>query len=235
MFDHVTPINVIFFILYWVVFLYSVILHEFAHGYASYRLGDPTALKAGRLTLKPLPHIDPFMSVLLPVTLAIASQGEFIFGGAKPVPTNPFAYRNQRRGMFISAAAGPLTNLVLAVIFALLMKLSLALGGGGDVPLNAQFFSACMVMNIMLGFFNLLPIPPLDGSHLLSTILPRGASMAYERLRPFGMIILLLVLVIPPSADLVGKLVVKAARLFLAALAVRWAPASSPMDILGLD
>ncbi|HOX06307.1 MAG TPA: site-2 protease family protein [Planctomycetota bacterium] len=222
----------IFFGLYWVVFVYSIVLHELAHGYSSFRLGDPTALKAGRLTLNPVRHIDPFMSVLLPVVLAVSSQGTFVFGGAKPVPINPFLYRNMRSGMLTSAACGPLTNLVLAVVFALLMKLSLLMNAG-DGSLNAKLFSACMILNLMLALFNMLPIPPLDGSHMLSAVLPRDLREAYERMRTFGLIILILLLVLPFSSSVIGWAMKGGARLFLWALNIRGGlPAYSSLDIL---
>ncbi len=223
----------VFFGLYWVVFVYSIVLHELAHGVSSLRLGDPTALKAGRLTLNPVPHIDPFMSIALPLVLAFTTQGAFIFGGAKPVPVNPYMYRNVRSGMFISAASGPLTNLLLATVFALLMKLSMALKGG-ETSLNAEFFSACMVLNLFLALFNLLPIPPLDGSHMISAVLPRELREPYERLRPFGLMILMGLLIVPVTGDAIGWVIIRGARVFLWALSIHGGlPAWGPMDLLG--
>jgi Zn-dependent protease len=227
------PLGYIFFGLYWVVFVYSIVLHELAHGYSSYHLGDPTAWKAGRLTFNPVRHIDPFMSVLLPLVLALGSHGAFIFGGAKPVPINPYLYYDVRSGMFLSAGSGPLTNLTLATVFALLMKLSLALKGG-EGSLNAEFFSACMVLNLVLALFNLLPIPPLDGSHMLSAVLPRHISEAYERLRPFGLMLLLVLLVVPVTGSAIGAVIGKASDLFRWALHIQGPlPAYGPMDLLG--
>jgi len=177
------PLGLAFFILYWVVFIYSIVLHEVAHGYSSYLLGDPTAWKAGRLTLNPLRHVDFFFSILMPVIFYLTAGVPF--GGAKPVPVNPYLYRNLRWGSLASAAAGPLTNLVLAACFSVLFLLFKA-PPGGHPSLTGSFLANCLVLNVFLGVFNLLPVPPLDGSHVLAALLPRSMREVYGRFQAMG-------------------------------------------------
>jgi len=162
-----------------VALILSIVLHEVAHGYAANWLGDPTARLSGRLTLNPLPHIDPLGSVIVPALLLFSSAG-FIFGWAKPVPYNPYNLNNQKWGEAIVSAAGPLTNLLLAFIFAVLIRMAIPLG------LSASFIeiaSYIVFINILLAFFNLIPLPPLDGSKILESVLPYQLSMKY---REFG-------------------------------------------------
>ncbi|MCA9353889.1 MAG: site-2 protease family protein [Candidatus Kaiserbacteria bacterium] len=157
----------------------SVVMHEMAHGYAANWLGDPTARLAGRLTANPIPHLDPLMSVILPGLLILSGSG-LIFGAAKPVPYNPYNLRNQRWGEAIVAAAGPAMNIVIAIVFALLIRNADVLGFGEVFVLLAF---KIILLNIFLAFFNLLPIPPLDGSKILARILPRTLAYKYEGLR----------------------------------------------------
>lgn len=173
-----------------IIFLYSVILHEIAHGYVAYLLGDDTAYSQGRLSLNPVYHIDPFGSVILPLVLFV-SRSPVIFGYARPVPVNPLKFskvKNMRLGMALCSAAGPLTNLILAYIFCIMAKFSINSGA-------VDFFMGLSVMNIVLGLFNLLPIPGLDGSHLISVVLPRDLLLVYKRLEPYAMIIIFLLAV----------------------------------------
>jgi Zn-dependent protease len=162
-----------------VALIISVILHEMAHGYAANWLGDPTARLQGRLSANPLVHIDPLMSVIIP-GLLILSGSSFLFGAAKPVPYNPYNFRNQKWGEAIVAAAGPAMNIVIALVFAVLIRLSDVLA------LSEAFISLAfgiIVLNIFLAFFNLVPIPPLDGSKILPRLLPYSLAMKYESFR----------------------------------------------------
>lgn len=179
------------------VIMFSAVIHEVMHGYAADKLGDPTARYAGRLTLNPIPHLDPFGSILLPLILAF-SGSPFFIGWAKPVPYNPFNFRRAPYwGEAIVAFAGPLSNFALALIAALLIRV------GVLSPELASVVFIIVAVNIMLGFFNLIPIPPLDGSKILSVILPLPLRMQYDRIRAqleynpflgFGIVILFVML-----------------------------------------
>lgn len=159
-----------------VVIIFSAIIHEVMHGYAAYRLGDNTARYAGRLTLNPIPHIDPFGSVILPVALALSGSSIF-FGWAKPVPYNPYNLRPGRFSEAIVAGAGPASNLAIAIIAGFLMRLNVF-----DPAVQAVLFIVVLV-NIMLFIFNLLPVPPLDGSKVLQALLPRALQHSYAAWR----------------------------------------------------
>lgn len=166
----------LFTIFFFLTLIFSIIIHEVSHGYAAEMLGDPTARLQGRLTLNPIPHIDPIGSILLPAILVL-THAPFLFGWAKPVPYNPYNLRNQKWGEAIVAGAGPGTNILLALVFGLVVRFGL-----GTLPSTFITFAGIIVfVNILLAFFNLLPIPPLDGSKLLKSVLPFGASMAYQR------------------------------------------------------
>lgn len=181
-------------IIYFVILIFSIIVHEVAHGYAADKLGDPTARLQGRLTLNPIPHIDFLGSIILPI-ISVLSPGGFLFGWAKPVPYNPYNLtRAPRWGETIVAAAGPGTNFALVIVFAALMRL------WGDPTFGAVCFIGILV-NLWLGLLNLIPVPPLDGSKILSSILPR--SFGYENLRArmeynpflgFGVVFLIIIL-----------------------------------------
>jgi Zn-dependent protease len=184
------------------VLLFSVVAHEYAHAEAAYRQGDDTAYLLGRLTLNPLKHIDPFMTVLLPVLL-YASHAGFIFGGAKPVPVDPRKYRNYRRGDIIVSLAGITVNLALyvasAALFAIVGLVGLAVPGvAGVVEIMQRMLFYGMLLNLVLAFFNLIPLPPLDGSHVLAQLLPPGAEVKYRQLFRLGFVpILILVWLLP--------------------------------------
>ncbi len=167
-----------------VVLLFSVIVHEVAHGYVALLNGDPTARISGRITLNPGPHIDPIGTILLPALLLLSHAG-IIFGWAKPVPVNPLNYRNYRWGEFAVSAAGPVSNLALAMVFSFLLRLGL----GGLGLMKLAYFGVSI--NIFLALFNLVPIPPLDGSHILAILLPRDLARLYAYLEPVGFILIL--------------------------------------------
>jgi len=157
----------------------SVVLHEVAHGYAAYQLGDPTAKLQGRLSLNPLVHLDPLMSVIVP-GLLVLSGSPFLFGAAKPVPYNPYNFSDQKYGEAKVAAAGPAANFAIALVFVALIQLS------GQLGLPPEFIKlslSIIVLNIFLALFNLLPIPPLDGSKILPILLPFNLKMQYQGLR----------------------------------------------------
>ena len=168
-----------FFIPLIIALIISVIIHEMAHGYAADWLGDPTARLAGRLTANPLPHIDPLMSVILP-GLLIASPSPIIFGAAKPVPYNPYNLRNQKWGEAIVAFAGPAANIVIAIVFALLIRSADLLGLGATF---VELSKSIIFLNLFLAFFNLVPIPPLDGSKIFPKFLPVSLQIRYENFR----------------------------------------------------
>lgn len=170
-----------------VILILSVVVHELAHGYAALSLGDPTAKLAGRLTFNPINHLDPLGSVILPALLAL-SPSPFIIGWAKPVPYNPYNLRNQRWGEAIVAAAGPLTNLAIALIFGLFLRFSIASGFANEALVTITTF--IVFINILLGIFNLIPIPSFDGSKVLKALLPytlRARLESYEmRMAQYG-------------------------------------------------
>ena len=168
-----------------VVLMFSVIVHEVAHGYVALLNGDPTARMLGRITLNPGPHIDPIGTILLPALLLL-SHSSMLFGWAKPVPVNPLNYRNYRWGEITVSAAGPLSNLALAVFFAFLLRLG---GGNLGISILAEYGVS---INIILALVNLIPIPPLDGSHILSILLPRDLARLYHHLDPVGFVLILI-------------------------------------------
>jgi Zn-dependent protease len=179
------------------VLLFSMVAHEYAHGWAALKQGDPTAYQLGRLTWNPLKHIDPFFTIILP--LITFFSGGFIFGGAKPVPVVPRNYRNYRRGDIIVSLAGIVTNLILAVLctllFIMLGLLGRAAPGLTDSLALLQFMMRYgIIINLVLAMFNLLPIPPLDGSHVMKYLLPPAWSLRYQQLGVYGIFVLILLM-----------------------------------------
>ncbi len=168
-----------------IVLLFSIIIHEVSHGYVALLNGDPTARVLGRITLNPGPHIDPVGTILLPGILLLTHAG-LLFGWAKPVPVNPLNYRNYRWGEITVSAAGPLSNLALAVVFAYLLRLGL----GNLGVMKLAYFG--VTINIFLALFNLIPIPPLDGSHILAILLPPELQRMYHHLDQVGFILILI-------------------------------------------
>ena len=171
-----------------------MVAHEYAHGYAALKQGDPTAYQLGRLTWNPVKHIDPFMTVILPLILFLV-KSPFIFGGAKPVPVNPSNFRNFKRGDIIVSLAGVATNLVLFPIFVLMIiglgLLGRAMPGAVDtLSLLQTMMWYGVFFNLILAFFNLLPIPPLDGSHVVKWLLPPAWALRYEQVGRYGIVLL---------------------------------------------
>lgn len=189
--------------------LLGIILHEVAHGWVAERLGDPTARFSGRLTLNPLPHIDPMGLAVFGLT---ALSGAFVFGWAKPVPVDPRYFRDPRKGMMLVSLAGPAANFLLAIAFGLGLWLAArmlpAFGPPGTLARFAiSSLQAGIIINFGLGWLNLLPVPPLDGSKILAYFLPRDLAISYLNLGRYGFIILLLLLATGLLGRLLGPLV----------------------------
>jgi len=201
--------------------LVCVIPHEVAHGYVAYLLGDTTAKAAGRLTANPVPHIDPIGSLLVPGMLIMLGQltgVPVVFGWAKPVPVNPYHFRGDRwRGMLLVSLAGPSTNLLMAGATALLGRALITIGL--TMPAALAFLAFVVLYSLVLAFFNLVPIPPLDGSRVLAYFLPPTWRMKLSMLEPYGMFIVLGLLVIG-GLQLVFRL---ASSLWLQLLGLEWA------------
>jgi Zn-dependent protease len=192
------------------VLLFSVIAHEIAHGYAALRQGDRTALEAGRLTWNPAKHIDPFLTLLLPLMMLagsyIAGGRAIVLGGAKPVPVDPRNYRHPRLGDILVSLAGVAANLLIGVLCALLIAVLGLAGHALPAPDHGLLHSTLGILQAMFVFgiwlnagliaFNLLPIPPLDGSHVFKYLLPRPLAVAYVRFARYGLLVLLLLLFI---------------------------------------
>jgi len=190
-----------------IVLVFSAIIHEYMHGWMADRLGDPTAKNMGRLTLNPIPHIDLFGSILLPFVLVATGAG-FVFGWAKPVPYNPYNLRDQKYGGAKVAVAGPLGNLITAIFFGLILRF---------FPIQnvilATLLAIIVQINLVLMIFNLVPIPPLDGSKVIQPFLPYSWQVKFAEMEKYGMFVILLFVmfgffIIVPIINFLFKLIV---------------------------
>ena len=173
---------IIAFVIGFFIFLISMAVHEAAHGYVAYICGDRTAEEAGRLTLNPIKHIDPVWTVIVPIALVVL-HSPILFGMAKPVPVNFMRLRHPKRDMIFVAAAGPLSNLCMAVLMIHLFKMT-----------GMTVFMYMIFLNLALGFFNLLPIPPLDGGRILAGLLPNHLAYRFGKIEPYGIMIVILLI-----------------------------------------
>lgn len=179
------------------VILFSFVAHEFAHGWAAWKQGDNTAKDLGLLNWDPRTYVDPLMTVLMPLLTFVGSGGQMVLGGARSAPLNPANYRRPRLGDIIVSLAGVTANLLVALIAAALFVLAGLAGRAGGAEVLAIFQAMCLLavrLNLFLILFNLLPIPPLDGSHVVKNLLPRSLAEPYERFGRFGILALLLLL-----------------------------------------
>ncbi|MDO8576763.1 MAG: site-2 protease family protein [Candidatus Daviesbacteria bacterium] len=184
-----------FFAISIIILLFSVIIHEVMHGVVALKFGDHTAERAGRLTLNPLPHIDLFGTILLPALL-IFTGSPILFGWAKPVPVNPLNFSNLRKGELFVSMAGILSNFGLAILAALIYHLLNAMPQTFPAIVGS-LLRFTVLINLVLGIFNMFPIPPLDGSKILLSQLPYNLAKSYQRIEPYGFLILLVLLMVP--------------------------------------
>jgi Zn-dependent protease len=201
------------------ILLFSMVAHEYAHGYAALRQGDPTAYQLGRLTWNPVRHIDPFMTIILPLILFFTHMP--ILGGAKPVPVNPRNYRRYKRGDIIVSLAGVATNLAIAILCVPLIIVAGVMGHAmaalaPSLALLQVMLNYGVFFNILLFVFNLIPIPPLDGSHVFKHLLPPAWSFRYQQVGRYGIILLILLLWYPPAITWCLRPVTFGMRLLLA-------------------
>ena len=166
----------------------AMTVHEFAHGFVAYKLGDSTAKHSGRLTLNPLAHIDPVWTVIMPLFLFISTHGQFVFGAAKPVPINYWALKNPKRDIIWIGLSGPLTNLIFAFLLSIFLRFL------RPESVLSFLMQNLIVINVVLGVFNLVPIPPLDGSRILMGLLPENMARSLSKIEPFAFVILLILM-----------------------------------------
>jgi Zn-dependent protease len=194
-------------VLRFALILPAIILHEVAHGYVAYLLGDPTARERGRLTLNPIAHIDLWGTVLLPALLLVGSGGSFAFGYAKPVPVNPYRMHKTtvRNGMLLTGIAGPATNIALAIVSGLAARVLFAVPAVPEIVVTIVYYF-CYI-NLVLAFFNLIPLPPMDGSRVVQRFLSGRALETYSSIEPYGFIIILALIWFLPrftGIDIIG-------------------------------
>jgi Zn-dependent protease len=190
------------------ILILSVVIHEVAHGYAALVLGDVTAKYAGRLTMNPLKHIDPFGSVIFPFLMAMIAPN-FVFGWAKPVPYNPYNLRNKRWGELLVAIAGPISNILLAILMGIVVRFGPMLGLPGAFY---ELAGLTVIINIYLAVFNMMPIPPLDGSKVLFALFPESAEKLRNTLERYGIFFLLIFIfflssILSPVVEILARLI----------------------------
>lgn len=192
------------------VLLLSMMAHELAHGWVAYRLGDPTAKNRGRLSVNPLKHLDPLGTAMFIITYLFSG---FVFGWAKPIPVSPYYFRNRQRGMAVVGAAGPITNFAIAIVFIVILNW---IKPNSDGRVFELFFLIFQI-NIVLGLFNLIPIPPLDGSRVVGAFLPRGAYEKWVAVDRYGILVVLAFIVIFQSQffKLLRWIILGLAKVFL--------------------
>ena len=182
----------------WIIpVLLAITIHEAAHAWVAYRCGDPTAKRLGRLSINPFRHIDLFGTILIPILIAVLTQFQYTFGWAKPVPINSSYFHKPRRDTALTAAAGPISNLLMAFLWCILLKISVLLHPESSVvALYLMLISQVgILINLVLGYFNLFPIPPLDGSKVFVNLLPNRQAAQYLKLEPYGFYIVIALLV----------------------------------------
>lgn len=216
--------NIVYQIAVWLVpLVIAIVFHEVAHGLVARRLGDPTAEERGRLSFNPIRHVDPVGTIVLPMILAISHAP--VFGWAKPVPVNYARLRHPRRDMVLVALAGPGMNLLLAIAGGAILMATISLSGGAEDGV-ARFIAdssyVFVLLNVFLAVFNLLPVPPFDGGHVVEGLLPPNLAREFRKIGRFSLLVLVvLLLVLPrlsPSADVVGRFVSPLAKSIAAAI-----------------
>ncbi len=196
--------------------MFAIIVHEVSHGWVADKLGDPTARNMGRLTLNPIPHIDLFGTILMPLLLYLMTHnnphGPLILGYAKPVPINPYNFKHPKKDMALSSLAGPGVNIVMALSFVFLLHIVLSIGAGNIPDLARDLLTVLLktgvIINIVLAVLNMIPIPPLDGSRIVYWLLPEKEARMYYRLERFGIVILLVLL----STGIIGRIMIPIIR-----------------------
>ena len=196
------------FILTLAIFFFAVVIHEYAHGWIAWRLGDSTAKNQGRLTLNPVAHIDPIGTILLPLLLLV-THSPVVFGWAKPVPVNFLSLKNPKQDMIWVGLAGPTANILVAILLSFILKFFIITGA----HVLVEILKTGIIINLVLAVFNILPIPPLDGSRVVMGILPRDLAMQYAKLGPYGFIIIFGLLYLGIVGGIIWPLVIYLAKL----------------------
>jgi len=195
--------------------VFAIVFHEVAHGWVANKLGDHTARDMGRLTLNPISHIDLFGTIIMPLMLFVLTNGRMVFGYAKPVPINPYNFKDPKKGMALSSLAGPGINLVMAISFSFLLRIALPMIEGVTPKQIWAWFALPVtlmlgygvIINVVLGVLNMIPIPPLDGSRVMYWILPPKPAAMYYRLEPYGMIIVMVLFGFNLISKIIGPII----------------------------